>query len=583
MKAKTTQWQVLGRVLRYARNHWGFMALSALLCVISVAGTLYVPVLTGRAIDRMLARGQVDFGGLAPILLTMALVALASALAQWGISLCNNRITFQTIRQMRCDAFAHLQKLPLAMLDKHPTGDLVSRIIADVEQFADGLLLGFSQLFSGVLTILGTLVIMFVIQPVIATVVVVLTPVSLLVAANFAKRSYALFARQSRDRGDQTALVEEMVTHQKTVRAFSQEAEIQARFDEGNQRLADSSLKAIFFSSITFPSTRFVNALVFAGVGVTGALVAIGSGGITVGLLSSFLSYANHYTKPFNEISGVATELQNALVCAQRLFELLDEPPERPEEPRAVVLEQVDGSVSFRDVDFSYDPERKLIQDLSLEAALGQRLAIVGPTGCGKTTLINLLMRFYDVDRGMIQVSGRDIRQVTRASLRRSFGMVLQDTWLKAGTIRENIAMGREDATLEDIVAAAKRTRADRFIRRLAHGYDTVMEEDGGSLSQGQKQLLCITRVMLALPPMLILDEATSSIDTRTELEVQAAFDQLMQGRTSFVVAHRLSTIQNADQILVMDKGRIVERGTHKELIEQNGFYARLYHSQFAG
>lgn len=583
MKTGVHQWQILGRVLRYARKYWGMLILSALLCVVSVAGTLYVPVLTGQAIDRMLAQGQVDFAGLAPILVTIILVVAASAVAQWGMGLCNNRITFQTMRQMRCDAFAHLQKLPLSMLDSHPTGDLVSRIIADVEQFADGLLLGFSQLFSGVLTILGTLVIMFVIQPVIATVVVVLTPVSLLVAANFAKRSYALFARQSRDRGEQTALVEEMVTHQKTVRAFSQEDKIQARFDHINERLADSSLKAIFISSITFPSTRFVNALVFAGVGVSGALVAIASGGITVGLLSSFLSYANHYTKPFNEISGVATELQNALVCAQRLFELLDEPPEVAKQPQAVVLEQPDSSVSFRSVDFSYDPKRKFIQDLSLNATLGQRIAIVGPTGCGKTTLINLLMRFYEIDGGSIQVSGRDIRQVTRSSLRRSFGMVLQDTWLKAGTIRENIAMGREDATQEEIVAAAKLTKADRFIRRLSHGYDTVIEEDGGSLSQGQKQLLCITRVMLAVPSMLILDEATSSIDTRTELEVQAAFDHLMQGRTSFVVAHRLSTIQNADQILVMDNGHIVERGTHQELLEQNGFYARLYHSQFAG
>lgn len=557
--------------------------LSLMLCIISVSSTLYVPVLTGKAIDRMLSQGQVDFAGLAPLLMTIAMVVLVSVLAQWGISQCNNRIAFLTVRQLRFNAFAHLQKLPISMLDRHATGDLVSRLISDVEQFADGLLLGFSQLFSGILTILGTLVIMFRIQPFIAGVVVLLTPVSLLVAAYFARRSYALFTQQTKDRGEQTALIDEMITHQKTVRAYSQEAMVQARFDELNDRLGASSIKAIFISSITFPSTRFVNALVFAGVGIAGALVAISSGGITVGLLSSFLSYANHYTKPFNEISGVATELQNALACAHRLFELLDEKPEKPDDPHAAELEIVDGSASFMNVSFSYDEKHKLIEGLSLLASHGQRIAIVGPTGCGKTTLINLLMRFYDVNQGEIQISGHDIRQVTRRSLRRCIGMVLQDTWLKSGTIRENIAMGREEATLEEIMAAAKLTQAHRFIKRLHKGYDTVIEEDGGSLSQGQKQLLCITRVMLALPPMLILDEATSSIDTRTELEVQTALDHLMQGRTTFVVAHRLSTIENADQILVMEKGRIVERGTHRQLMEHNGLYVKLYYSQFSG
>lgn len=583
MKTRVDQWGILVRVLQYVNKHWAMIILSLMLCIISVSGTLYVPVLTGKAIDRMLSQGQVDFAGLAPLLMTIAMVVLVSVLAQWGISQCNNRIAFLTVRQLRFNAFAHLQKLPISMLDRHATGDLVSRLISDVEQFADGLLLGFSQLFSGILTILGTLVIMFRIQPFIAGVVVLLTPVSLLVAAYFARRSYALFTQQTKDRGEQTALIEEMITHQKTVRAYSQEAMVQARFDELNDRLGASSIKAIFISSITFPSTRFVNALVFAGVGIAGALVAISSGGITVGLLSSFLSYANHYTKPFNEISGVATELQNALACAHRLFELLDEKPEKPDDPHAAELEIVDGSASFMNVSFSYDEKHKLIEGLSLLASHGQRIAIVGPTGCGKTTLINLLMRFYDVNQGEIQISGHDIRQVTRRSLRRCIGMVLQDTWLKSGTIRENIAMGREEATLEEIMAAAKLTQAHRFIKRLPKGYDTVIEEDGGSLSQGQKQLLCITRVMLSLPPMLILDEATSSIDTRTELEVQTALDHLMQGRTTFVVAHRLSTIENADQILVMEKGRIVERGTHRQLMEHNGLYAKLYYSQFSG
>lgn len=480
MKTRVDQWGILVRVLQYVNKHWAMIILSLMLCIISVSGTLYVPVLTGKAIDRMLSQGQVDFAGLAPLLMTIAMVVLVSVLAQWGISQCNNRIAFLTVRQLRFNAFAHLQKLPISMLDRHATGDLVSRLISDVEQFADGLLLGFSQLFSGILTILGTLVIMFRIQPFIAGVVVLLTPVSLLVAAYFARRSYALFTQQTKDRGEQTALIEEMITHQKTVRAYSQEAMVQARFDELNDRLGASSIKAIFISSITFPSTRFVNALVFAGVGIAGALVAISSGGITVGLLSSFLSYANHYTKPFNEISGVATELQNALACAHRLFELLDEKPEKPDDPHAAELEIVDGSASFMNVSFSYDEKHKLIEGLSLLASHGQRIAIVGPTGCGKTTLINLLMRFYDVNQGKIQISGHDIRQVTRRSLRRCIGMVLQDTWLKSGTIRENIAMGREEATLEEIMAAAKLTQAHRFIKRLPKGYDTVIEEDGG-------------------------------------------------------------------------------------------------------
>ncbi len=576
------QWAVLRQVIGYIRRYRGMMGLSLGLCLVTVAAALYVPVLTGQAIDLMLGPGQVAWAQLPPLLLQMALVVAIAAIAQWGMGLCNNRMTLEVVRQVRCDAFAHIQRLPLSALDQIPTGEWVSRVIADVDQFADGLLLGFSQLFSATLTIIGTLVIMFLLQPLIAMAVVVITPISLVVAAVIARRSYALFARQSQARGRQTAFVEEMVSHQKVVRAFSREEKVRQRFDELNDQLEESSREAIFISSITNPSTRFVNALVFACVGVAGAMVAITFGGITVGQLACFLSYANQYTRPFNEISGVVTELQNALVCARRVFELIQAPAEEPDAPNAACLTQPEGNVVFQDVSFSYRKDRPLIEGFSLEAAQGQRIAIVGPTGCGKTTLINLLMRFYDVDSGAVLVSGRNIQGITRASLRRSFGMVLQDTWLKTGTVQDNITMGKEDATGEEVVAAAKRTHAHGFIQRLPNGYDTVISEDGRNLSQGQRQLLCITRVMLTLPPMLILDEATSSIDTRTELEVQAAFDQLMQGRTSFVVAHRLSTIQHADQILMMGEGRILERGTHGKLLAQGGPYARLYQSQFA-
>lgn len=584
MNSKELRRKTLWQVLRYVKQDWVYLLLSLLLCSIAVAGTLSVPVLSGRAIDALTTIGKINFamsGKLLPALLGICGVTLVAALAQWGVTRCNNHIAFRTVQKIRCDAFAHIQQLPLATLDKQPVGDVVSRVVADVEQFSDGLLLGFSQLFSGLLTILGTLVVMYALQPLIATVVVVVTPASLLVAALIAKRSYALFALQSQTRGEQTALMEEMVTHQKTVRAFAREEKVQEAFDDVNERLAKVSVKAIFLSATTQPSTRFVNGFVFTCVSIAGALLAIGSGGITIGQLTSFLSYANQYTKPFNEISGVLAELQNALVCARRVFDLMEEPAEEPDAQDALVLDSVDGTVAFRDVSFSYSPEKKLLENLTFCAKQGQRVAIVGPTGCGKTTLINLLMRFYEADEGTIEVSGHAIQRLRRGSLRRSFGMVLQDTWLKTGTVLENISMGREMATREEIIAAAQITHAHSFIKRLPLGYDTVLEEDSSALSQGERQLLCITRALLALPPMLILDEATASIDARTELEIQAAFDQLMQGRTSFVVAHRLSTIQNADQILVMNQGRIVETGTHWELLQKDGFYAKLYKSQY--
>ncbi len=572
----------LRRLMAYVARYRGLLILSLVLCVAQVAGTLYVPILTGRAIDGMLGPGQGDLSALLPLLAEIGGVVLAVAAAQWGMGICHNRLTFGTVRDIRADAFHRLHRLPLATLDRHPTGDLVSRIIADVDQLAEGLLMGFSQLFSGVLTILGTLLFMFSLNAIIATAVVAITPVSLLLASFVAKRTYKLFTRQSQIRGEQTALIDEYLTQQKVVRAFGQEESVQQRFDEVNDRLSQSSLKAIFASSITYPGTRFVNALVNASVGVAGAAIAITSGGISVGQLACFLSYANQYTKPFNEISGVVTELQNAMACAQRVFDLIAMPEEPPEAPQAETLRSVDGTVELCHVAFSYAPDRKLIEDFDLRVDSGKRVAIVGPTGCGKTTLINLLMRFYDVDKGAIRVSGHEIRAVTRPSLRRSYGMVLQDPWLRQGTIRDNITMGREGVTEEEIIAAAKATRAHSFIKRMPQGYDTVMEEDGGSLSQGQKQLLCITRVMLALPPMLILDEATSSIDTRTERDIQSAFERLMKGRTSFIVAHRLSTIETADIILVMNHGNVIEQGTHAELLRQNGFYAKLYHSQFA-
>ena len=583
-KAKLTPEQrkaTLTRVLHKIRPYSLFVVCSLIVAAVSVAAQLYIPILCGDAIDLMLGKGNVDFAGVGRIIVEVLVVAVAAAFAQWLLSVCNNRITFSVSRDLRNEALRKIQTLPLSYLDSHPSGDIVSRMVADVDTFADGLLMGFTQLFSGVLTILGTLLFMLSENVVITLVVVCITPLSLLVASFLAKRSYKYFQGQSSVRGEQTALVNEMIEGQKVVQAFGHEAESLDAFDEVNGRLQDVSLKAIFFSSMTNPATRFVNNIVYAGVGLVGALYAV-RGGITIGQLSVFLNYANQYTKPFNEISGVVTELQNALACAARVFELLDADDQIPEAENAAVL-QPDGHVQLEDVSFRYLPDRPLIEGLSLDVNPGQRIAIVGPTGCGKTTLINLLMRFYDVNGGAIKVSGTDIRSVTRASLRGSYGMVLQDTWLRAGTVRENIAYGKPDATLDEVVAAAKAAHADSFIRRLPDGYDTVIAEDGGNISQGQKQLLCIARVMLCLPPMLILDEATSSIDTRTEVRIQKAFARMMQGRTSFIVAHRLSTIREADIILVMKDGHIVEQGNHDELLAAGGFYAKLYNSQFEG
>ena len=583
-KAKLTPEQrkaTLTRVLHKIRPYSLFVVCSLIVAAVSVAAQLYIPILCGDAIDLMLGKGNVDFAGVGRIIVEVLVVAVAAAFAQWLLSVCNNRITFSVSRDLRNEALRKIQTLPLSYLDSHPSGDIVSRMVADVDTFADGLLMGFTQLFSGVLTILGTLLFMLSENVVITLVVVCITPLSLLVASFLAKRSYKYFQGQSSVRGEQTALVNEMIEGQKVVQAFGHEAESLDAFDEVNSRLQDVSLKAIFFSSMTNPATRFVNNIVYAGVGLVGALYAV-RGGITIGQLSVFLNYANQYTKPFNEISGVVTELQNALACAARVFELLDADDQIPEAENAAVL-QPDGHVQLEDVSFRYLPDRPLIEGLSLDVKPGQRIAIVGPTGCGKTTLINLLMRFYDVNGGAIKVSGTDIRSVTRASLRGSYGMVLQDTWLRAGTVRENIAYGKPDATLDEVVAAAKAAHADSFIRRLPDGYDTVIAEDGGNISQGQKQLLCIARVMLCLPPMLILDEATSSIDTRTEVRIQKAFARMMQGRTSFIVAHRLSTIREADVILVMKDGHIVEQGNHDELLAAGGFYAKLYNSQFEG
>ena len=571
----------LRRVLEKIRPYRFFVGCSLIVAAVSVAAQLYIPILCGSAIDLMLGKGRVDFAGVMQIIMQIVAVAILAAFAQWLLSVCNNRITFSVSRDLRNAALRKIQTLPLSYLDSHPSGDIVSRMIADVDTFADGLLMGFTQLFSGLLTIFGTLLFMLWENVPITLVVVCITPLSLVVASFLAKRSYKYFQGQSTVRGEQTALVNEMIEGQKVVQAFGHEAESLASFDEVNTRLQDVSLKAIFFSSMTNPATRFVNNIVYAGVGLVGAIYAV-AGGITIGQLSIFLNYANQYTKPFNEISGVVTELQNALACAARVFELLDADDQVPEAEHAKVL-QPDGHVELKDVSFRYLPDRPLIEGLNLDIKPGQRIAIVGPTGCGKTTLINLLMRFYDVNGGSITVSGDDIRNVTRASLRGSYGMVLQDTWLRAGTVRENIAYGKPDATDEEIVAAARAAHADSFIRRLPDGYDTVIAEDGGNISQGQKQLLCIARVMLCLPPMLILDEATSSIDTRTEVRIQAAFARMMQGRTSFIVAHRLSTIREADVILVMKDGHIVEQGNHDELLAQGGFYAKLYNSQFEG
>ena len=571
----------LNRVLHKIRPYSAFVVCSLLVAAVSVAAQLYIPILCGDAIDKMLGKGNVDLAGVLRIAVSILVVAAVAALAQWLLSVCNNRITFLVSRDLRNEALRKIQTLPLSYLDSHPSGDIVSRMVADVDTFADGLLMGFTQLFSGILTIFGTLLFMLRENVPITLVVVCITPLSLVVAGFLAKRSYGYFQSQSTVRGKQTALVNEMIEGQKVVQAFGHEAESLAAFDEVNGQLQDVSLKAIFFSSLTNPATRFVNNIVYAGVGLVGALYAV-RGGITIGQLSVFLSYANQYTKPFNEISGVVTELQNALACAARVFELLDAEDQVPEAENAAAL-QPDGHVQLQDVSFRYLPDRPLIEGLSLDVQPGQRIAIVGPTGCGKTTLINLLMRFYDVNSGSIKVSGTDIRDVTRASLRGSYGMVLQDTWLRAGTVRENIAYGKPDATMDEVIAAAKAAHAHSFIRRLPEGYDTVIAEDGGNISQGQKQLLCIARVMLCLPPMLILDEATSSIDTRTEVRIQKAFARMMQGRTSFIVAHRLSTIREADVILVMKDGHIVEQGNHDQLLAQGGFYAKLYNSQFEG
>lgn len=573
--------ETMKRVLKYIRKYTPALVLSLLLAGLTVLLTLYIPILTGNAVDLIIGKGQVDMAGIFAIMKKIAIAMIITAVGQWIMNTCNNYITYHVIRDIRTDAFAKLEILPLKYLDAHAYGDIVSRVIADVDTFADGLLMGFTQLFTGALTILCTLGFMLVTNVPITLVVVCITPVSFLVAKFIATKTYSMFKEQSETRGEQTSLIEEMIDNQKIVNTFSRGEAVKSKFGEINGRLQKCSLKAIFFSSITNPATRFVNSLVYAGVGVFGALVAI-KGGISVGRLSCFLSYANQYTKPFNEISGVVTELQNAFVCAGRIFELIDEEPQVPDAADARVLEEAQGNVELKDVYFQYVPEKKLIQNFNLQVKPGQRVAIVGPTGCGKTTVINLLMRFYDVNSGSIKVDGTDIRDITRGSLRTNYGMVLQETWLRSGTIRDNICMGKPDATEEEIIRAAKASHAHSFIKRLPKGYDTVITEDGGSLSQGQKQLLCITRVMLCLPPMLILDEATSSIDTRTEIKIQNAFATMMEGRTSFIVAHRLSTIQSADVILVMKDGNIIEQGNHETLLAQGGFYANLYNSQFA-
>ena len=580
MKERKNSMETVRRVLRYISQYRLLVILSLIFAVITVVTTLYAPILTGRAIDEILGRGDVNFTALLAILKKIAVVICITGVSQWLMNLCNNRITFCVVKDVRTKAFFHLENLPLSYIDSHPYGDVVSRVIADVDQFSDGLLMGFTQFFTGILTILGTLIFMLYLSPLITVVVVLVTPLSLFVASFIANKTYAMFQQQSKTRGELTGLINEMVENQKVVQAFGYEDTAIGRFTEINDELSKHSLRAVFYSSITNPSTRFVNSLVYAGVCICGAVSAM-RGGISIGVLSAFLSYANQYTKPFNEISGVFAELQNALACAGRVFELMDEEPLSPEPEDAVELEMTDGRVSISHVDFSYDPEKELIKDFNLAVEPGQRIAIVGPTGCGKTTLINLLMRFYDVQEGSICVDDIDVRQMTRKSLRSNYGMVLQETWLKAGTIRENIAYGCPEATDEEIIAAAKAAHAHSFIERMSDGYDTVIAEDGGNLSQGQKQLLCIARVMLKLPPMLILDEATSSIDSRTEIRIQKAFARMMEGRTTFVVAHRLSTIKEADRILVMNAGNIIEQGTHEELLAKEGFYANLYQSQY--
>ncbi len=578
---KEKQIATIKRILSYISQYKFWVAASLCLAVVTVATTLYAPILVGEGVDLIVDQGLVDFPGLLAILRKVAIVICVTGLSQWLMNHINNRITYRVVKDIRTKAFDRLELLPLKYVDSHQHGDIISRIIADIDQFSEGLLMGFTQLFTGVMTILGTLSFMLSVNPFITVVVVLLTPISLFVAGFIAKRTFSMFSLQSRTRGELTSLVDEMLGNQKVVQAFGQETEAQVRFEEINERLRGCSLKAIFFSSITNPATRFVNGLVYAAVGVAGAFAAV-NGALSVGQLSVFLTYANQYTKPFNEISGVVTELQNAIASAARVFELIDEEAIPADKTDARELTHAEGQVELQNVNFSYDPEVSLIEDLNLSVKPGQRIAIVGPTGCGKSTVINLLMRFYDVDSGSIQVDGTDIRSITRKSLRKSYGMVLQETWLKSGTIRENIAYGRPEATEEEIIAAAKKSHAHSFIKRMPQGYDTVISEDGGNLSQGQKQLLCITRVMLCLPPMLILDEATSSIDTRTEVKIQQAFASMMEGRTSFIVAHRLSTIKEADRILVMRDGHIIEQGTHEELLEKGGFYAGLYNSQFA-
>ena len=578
--SRDDQKKTLVKVMKYIKKYRMLVVLSLIFAAVTVVTTLYLPILTGNAVDLMVKKGKVDFVGLKPIVRTMLIVLVITGVAQWIMNICNNYITYHVVQDIRKDAMDRIQIVPLKYLDGHAAGDIVSRVIADADQFADGLLMGFTQAFTGVMTIIGTLGFMLWINGWITLVVILVTPLSFFVAGFIAKKSYSMFQLQSKARGEQTALIDEMIGNQRVVQAYGHEKRSLEQFDEINGRLEKYSLKATFFSSITNPATRFVNNLVYAGVGIVGAFFAI-HGMLSVGRLSSFLSYANQYTKPFNEISGVITELQNAIACAARVFELMEAEPQEPDSPDAIELTQVKGAVELKNVSFSYVPEQKLIQNFNLSVKPGQRVAIVGPTGCGKTTVINLLMRFYDVNKGVIAVDGTDIRNMTRASLRSSIGMVLQETWLKDGTIRDNIIMGKPDATEEEIIAAAKATHAHSFIKRLPQGYDTVVREDGDNLSQGQKQLLCITRVMLCQPPMLILDEATSSIDTRTEIRIQRAFEKLMKGRTSFVIAHRLSTIRDADLILVMKDGDIIEQGNHEELLAKNGFYANLYNSQF--